>query len=175
MIKLIELKDLLYIDSSIPNGLRWKMPRGTVKPHQAVGCLKNSSGYYSAKIKGKDYSNHRLIYSLYYNLELSDLPKCIDHADRNKQNNAPENLRPATKQQNGGNSNKRSKTSSRYKGVSWISRDNKWQTKIQYNGKNNHIGYFDSEVEAARAYDEQALKLFGEFANLNFLERNAIR
>jgi len=40
------------------------------------------------------------------------------------------------------------------------------QTLVDYESKN--IGYFDTAVEAAKAYDEYAIKYFGEFACLNF-------
>lgn len=35
-------------------------------------------------------------------------------------------------------------------------------------GKHNWIGVFDSEEDAARAYDAKAKELWGEFAYLNF-------
>ena len=55
-----------------------------------------------------------------------------------------------------------------YKGVFWRKDSNKWRTGIMFNGKAKHLGCFTDLVEAAQAYDKAALRLFGEFARLNF-------
>lgn len=39
---------------------------------------------------------------------------------------------------------------------------------ISINGKQKYIGYFNTAEEAAKAYDIEAIKHFGEFASLNF-------
>jgi len=31
-----------------------------------------------------------------------------------------------------------------------------------------HLGYFESKIDAAQAYDRAAIKYFGTFARLNF-------
>lgn len=56
--------------------------------------------------------------------------------------------------------------SSRYKGVSRSG--NKWCARIQSGFESNWIGTFDNEINAARAYDNAARQLHGEFAFLNF-------
>jgi len=63
---------------------------------------------------------------------------------------------------------KHKNTTSKYRGVSWFKRDECWRTWIYYNGKQKHLGYFQTEEEAALAYDEAAKIHYGEFANLNF-------
>jgi hypothetical protein len=42
---------------------------------------------------------------------------------------------------------------SKFKGVTWHSRDNKWQAQITVDGMSKHLGYFKSEEAAARKYD----------------------
>jgi hypothetical protein len=37
-------------------------------------------------------------------------------------------------------------------------------------GRKLWLGYFDNELDAARAYDEAARKYHGEYAKLNFVE-----
>lgn len=62
---------------------------------------------------------------------------------------------------------KRSKSSSRYLGVSWDGRRNKWAARIGVAGKTVHLGRFKLELDAALAYDAAASKFFGARATLN--------
>lgn len=92
-----------------------------------------------------------------------------DHKNGNGIDNQRHNLRAADAMQNGGNARKwRRVTSSQFKGVSWVKRDNCWRAYIKINYHQIGLGYFQDEAEAARAYDRAAERHFGEFANLNF-------
>ncbi len=89
----------------------------------------------------------------------------FDHEDGDGLNNQRYNLRPANKTQNKANSAKQGGTASVYKGVH---RDrNKWRAQITA-GVRIHLGCFDLEIDAAKAYDTAAIQHFGEFAKLNF-------
>lgn len=90
-----------------------------------------------------------------------------DHEDGNRLNNTRSNLRKCTSQQNNANRSGKQGTS-RYKGVSMDSSRNKWISSIQINNKTKHIGRFDDEIEAAKAYDKESFAYYGEFAKLNF-------
>lgn len=95
-----------------------------------------------------------------------------DHVSGNTLDNRKENLRPATHQQNIMNSEKyRGNKHSQYKGVTKHSANgSRWRSRIRHNNVLICIGNYDSEEEAARAYDTKALELFGPFARINFPE-----
>lgn len=166
--KLKELKDFLYLDASIPHGLRWskRMTSRALKDAPA-GCMA-TNGYYAIHLKKRVYLNHRLIYALTYGLELESLPQCIDHIDRNKKNNQVENLRPATIAQNCSNTPKWRNSTSQFKGVYWSGNEQKWRARFHHQNKHFSLGYFKTEIEAAEAYDKKAYELYGEYAYLNF-------
>ncbi len=93
----------------------------------------------------------------------------VDHRNHNGLDNRRSNLRLATHSQNSCNTRRdKSKTYSRYRGVSFSKRKQKWFAAIRHNGKKIWLGYFKTEIEAARAYDEAARIYHKEFARLNF-------
>ena len=92
--------------------------------------------------------------------------KSIDHRDGNGLNNRRDNLRFATQSQNMANRDKMSNNTSGFKGVFKIR--NKYKAQIKVNHKSIQGGrLFDNPVDAARRYNEMALKYFGEYARLN--------
>merc|ERR1712159_211980 len=54
------------------------------------------------------------------------------------------------------------------RGVCWDARNQKWKSQIGYGGQTHYLGYHDSEVEAALAYDRAARAYHGAKARVNF-------
>lgn len=109
--------------------------------------------------KQKSLSMHRLIMNTSKGME-------VDHIDHNGLNCQKHNMRNCTTLQN--QMNRKSRGRSKYLGVSYFN-GNKFRADIRPAGyKTIHLGLFDSEIEAAIAYDKEAVKHYGEFANLNF-------
>jgi len=96
----------------------------------------------------------------------------VDHRNCDSLDNRRSNLRFATHAENNCNRRKRKNTTSQFLGISFDKRTRNWAGVIVHKGKRIWLGRFDSEIEAARAYDEAAKKLFGEFARLNFPEES---
>jgi hypothetical protein len=133
-------------------------------------ALRRKNGYYAGRTasvrsreRGRYILLHRAIIDPAY-------PLVVDHINGNGLDNRRANLRAVTQAQNvlNGVHKKRADSHSRYRGVSWHIRRKKWVVQICCNGKNRTAGYFDNEVDAARAYDGAAKKYHKEFAALNF-------
>jgi HNH endonuclease/AP2 domain len=108
-------------------------------------------------------------------LGVTDRNIFVDHIDGDGLNNQRANLRLCTAAQNAWNRKKpsragQSKATSAFKGVSWYQPRPRWSAHIKVGGRDRTIGYYDTEKEAAAAYNREAIKHFGAFAYLNDLD-----
>ncbi len=76
----------------------------------------------------------------------------VDHIDNNPLNNTVNNLQVITKREN---SSKDKKGISKYTGVTFNKKSNKWRSQIWINGRNKTLGSFNDELEAHRAYQKE--------------------
>lgn len=106
-----------------------------------------------------------------------DFNLVVDHIDHNGLNNIRSNLRVCSRSEN--MKNKKPCGKSKYLGVSpyikkFPQKDGSikevvyYLSNIRVCGDKIHIGNFNNEAEAAKAFDEAAKKYHGDFANLNF-------
>lgn len=83
-----------------------------------------------------------------------------DHINRNKLDNRRSNLRVVTRAENAQNMPKYRGSSSRFRGVHWAKKSNKWIAQARIDGRLRHLGCFDDEMEAARVAREARLDAF---------------
>lgn len=93
----------------------------------------------------------------------------VDHEDGDGLNCQRYNMREVNNAQNMANSRKRAGASSRYKGVTWYRSRACWRAQIMTGGRMRHLGYFAAEEDAAYAYDQAAVSVWGEFARTNVM------
>ncbi len=119
------------------------------------------------KRKQKKISMHKLILEKKIKRQLESWEE-VDHVNRNGLDNRRSNLRPCNRSKNRSNSIKQKKeTTSKYKGVCWDKKSKKWRAQIGIDKKRIYLGFFEIEIDAAKAYNKAAVEYFGEFARLN--------
>jgi hypothetical protein len=124
-------------------------------------------GYAGKRVKGQ-----KLIY-MHRVIMKAEEGQIVDHKSRHTLDNRRNNLRVADGRQSNANRGKhrRANTRSKYKGVYRPSGCvNRWAALITVDNRGIRLGNFNTEIEAARAYDAAAKKHFGQFAALNFVD-----
>jgi hypothetical protein len=154
------LREVLHYDPDTGK-FTWRVSRRCVRAGDEAGGLNKHLGYRYIGVDGRRIPSHRLAW-LYMTGDWPDGE--IDHINRDRADNRWSNLRAASATENRANSKLRADNSSGLRGVVWDFQRRLWMARI----KNSHIGRFATKEEAARAYDAAAIRLFGDFANLNF-------
>lgn len=118
------------------------------------------SWYDPSTKKTKNQFMHRLI---------NNTPEGLyaDHKNNNGLDNQRLNLRDATCNQNNHNGSAHKNTSSKFKGVAYTKRDERWEAYIHLDSKKIRLGLYKKECDAAQAYNFAALDLFKDFAKFN--------
>jgi len=98
---------------------------------------------------------HQFVAMTFLNHKPNGMDLVIDHINFNKLDNRLDNLQIITNRENTSKKNKIS--SSKYLGVHWDKKNEKWRSIISLNGNKKHLGYFTKEIEAYNAY-KKALK-----------------
>lgn len=130
---------------------------------QPVGTQRND-GAVIIQVSGVFYRAHRLAW-LYMTGEWPI--EEIDHINHDRSDNRWVNLRVATRLQNEWNKPHRKDNVAGYKGVGWRKDKHKWRARIRVNKSEISLGYYSNPKDAALAYDQAAVKYFGEFACTN--------
>lgn len=122
-----------------------------------------------------EYRNNKKRVKIKLHRYLVNCPKgmVVDHIDGNTLNNCRSNLRICKLSENSRN-RRDTPSSSIYKGVFLIKRDNVYTAAIRYKNNLIYLGRFKNEVNAAKAYNEAAIKYFGEFARLNVITEDVL-
>ena len=135
--------------------VRWQKAWNTRFAGLVTG-YQDSQGHLQIKVDGIKYAAHRLAFIMM----LGECPDYIDHIDQDKTNNSFNNLRACTPSQNKANVNGK-------KGV-YLTKNGKWKAQICKDYKIKHIGSFDTEEEALKAYQNKHVELFGEFSTYTY-------
>lgn len=138
----------------------------------------NQWKWYANNLNGKFYAvrnlriNKKYVKSILMHRFIMSTNKglVVDHLNGDTLDNRKCNLRNCTHGENLKNQKISIKNTSGYKGVSWNKNHKSYEAKINNNNITIQIGNFKNIIDAARAYNEAAVKYHGEFANLNKID-----
>ena len=118
-------------------------------------------GYQFVDVKRQKYAVHRIAFYMQHGW----VPDEIDHINGNGMDNRIQNLRPATTAQNAQNRSLLITNTTGYKGVRTHKRSNRCQAQMKINGKQRHLGTFDTKELAAEFLDLARDMVHGDYAN----------
>jgi len=126
----------------------------------------STKGYAVRDIGGRKGKEHILMHRY---IMMAPTGWEIDHKNQDKADNQEQNLRIVKPEKNYINRKMLSSNKTGYKGVCFDKSRGKYMASISLNKCQHNLGRFDTALEAARAYNEVAKVLHGEYAYLNEL------
>lgn len=127
----------------------------------------NRNNFYARTVL---YKNKKRIGIVMHRLLIQCDGKIIDHISGDGLDNRKYNIRCCTRSENPINRRINTNNLSGYKGVSYFKVVKKWRAQIQYKKIVYHLGIYEKLIDAAKAYNEAAIKFHGEFAKLNKID-----
>lgn len=128
---------------------------------------KGSHGYYIVVLYknsiAKSCTVHKLVAQTF--IGNAESKPFVDHIDNDRLNNNVSNLRWVTYSENNQNQSKNIRNTSGVKGISYDKKRNKWDSRINVNGKIKFLGLFLNKDDAVKARQEASKKYYGEFRN----------
>tara|TARA_R110000744_G_scaffold7342_3_gene25328 strand:+ start:12881 stop:13555 length:675 start_codon:yes stop_codon:yes gene_type:complete len=169
--------------------MEWRKIEGYY-PYEAssTGLIRNSEtgnelrfnigggGYYrfSAKRDGVYITAkvHQLVAIAFHNHIIDGYSVVVNHLNEDKLDNRASNLELTTNRDNCIHSIDKTKTSSKYIGVSWYKKMDKWRVTMRFNRNQYYtLGYFDDEEEAAKTYIDAKEKVdSGREDEINYIK-----
>lgn len=141
-----EIWDHLHYDPGTGEFV-WSVRRGSCPAGSLAGVI-DSKGYLQIQYNGVLYLAHRLAWFRMTG-KWPSFP--IDHINRVKTDNRIKNLRPSTHKENCQNVGVTKRNKSGIRGVDFHVKSRKWRATIRVDGKQKHLGMFDTLVGAALA------------------------
>ncbi len=138
-----ELAAVLHVDSG---NLIWRVTRGKARAGLRAG-RQDKQGYIVLQYKGIDLQAHRVVWFLTHGCWPVGM---VDHKNGRRDDNHPDNLRECDNARNQQNAKPRH---GKFKGVVRLPHG-----RFQAQCGKSYLGSFDTDVEAALAYDAEAEK-----------------
>lgn len=122
---------------------------------EVINKPSTTTGYVYIQRDGQKMGVHRIIYKAFHGIELTP-DQQVNHINLVRHDNRIQNLELVSNKLNAQWTTART---GEYKGANFSIEKNKWKAELKLDNKNYFLGYFDTEIEAGKAYNQYALYL----------------
>jgi hypothetical protein len=143
---------------------RWRTTRkGVEKVNQVAGYVDKQGKRWIRFSNGRYRSTHLI----WFYVTGTWPPVLVDHEDLNVSNDKWRNLRLATHAQNHCNLRKSKRNTSGYKGVSFCKKKNKFEVRINFEGKCHRLGYYKTARLGHAVYKKASQRYHGAYGRIS--------